>query len=239
MPAPNRILRDLICNLSEENYDETFAKYRLWLDIGITHGYLNDKDQVANDIGRILQSNLLRPDNGELIHPAIHLYLRFVRDIEADPTMSAQVPKLARSFEAAVDRRFGENLSIADLDDMVEREQHQCGGDVYLLAQERVAFAEQINFVACWANLGYVKKVVIRDHILQSLTSLPKLYDHQADAIIILFKIAGATFGTIADHSVVDRCLELLKNHSSNNTSRSRLVQVRTPHPVKKATELI
>ena len=239
MSTPDKILRGLICSLSEENYDETFAKYRLWLDIGITYGYLNDKDQVANDIREILQSSLLRPEDGDLIHPANHLYLRFVRDIEADPTMSAQVPELARSFEAAVDRCFGENLSIADRDDDVVRHQYRYQSDVERLARERVEFARQINLVACWANLGYVKRVVVWDHILQSLTSLPKLYDHQADAIIILFKIAGGTFGTITDPSVVDCCLELLKNHSSNNASRSRLVQVRTSHAAKKAAELI
>ena len=237
MSTLREVLRGLICSLSEENYNETFAKYRLWLDIGITHDHLNDKDQVADDIGEILQPNLLRPENGDLIHPAIHLYLRFVGDIEADPTISAQVPKLARSFEAAVDRCFVENVSLANYSDYVEKNWYtSC---IEELARRQAGFARQINLVACWANLGYVKRVVIRDHILQSLTSLPKLYDHQADAIIILFKIAGATFGTIADPSMVDRCLELLKNHFSDNPSRSRLVQVRTSHAVNNAIELM
>ena len=113
MSTLRNVLKGLTGNLSEKNYDETFAEYRLWLDIGITHNYLNDEDQVANDVRGIMKSGLLRPGNGDLIDPAIHLYLRFVRDIEADPTMSAQVPKLARSFEAALDRCFEEHLSIA------------------------------------------------------------------------------------------------------------------------------
>jgi hypothetical protein len=238
MSALRAVLQGLACNLSEENYDETFAQYRLWLDIGITHGHLNDQDQVANDVRGIMHSSLLKPDNGDFIHPAVHLYHRFVRDIEVDPTMSAQVPKLARSFEAAVDRCFEQNLSIVGIQDMVEREQYRYSSDIERLGRERVEFARQINLVACWANLGYVKRVVIRDHILQSLTSLPKLYNHQADAIIILFKTAGATFGTFADPSLVDRCLELLKNHYSNNASRSLLVQVRTSHTVRTATVL-
>ena len=36
------------------------------------------------------------------------------------------------------------------------------------------------------------------------------------DALIILFKLAGATFEAYADPSVVDRCFELLKGHRYN-----------------------
>ena len=73
------------------------------------------------------------------------------------------------------------------------------------------------NLIAHWANLGYVEEAVIRNHILQSLISHPKLYDHQADALIILFKLAGTTFEAYADPSVVDRCFELLKGHKYYN----------------------
>ena len=235
MSTLRNVLKGLTGNLSEKNYDETFAEYRLWFDIGTTHNYLNDEGQVANDIRGIIKSNLLRPDNGDLIHPAIHLYLRFVRDIGADPTMSAQVPKLSRSFESAVDWCFEEHLFIAAYSDEIDTWDYNCRypPDLAGFSQRKVVFLEQINLIACWANLGYVKRPVIRDHILQSLVSRPKSYDYQADAIIILFKVAGATFGTFADPPVVDRCLELLKNHYSNNASRSLLVQVRTPHTVK------
>ena len=234
MSTLRNVLKGLTGNLSEKNYDETFAEYRLWFDIGTAHNYLNDENQVANDVRGIIQSNLLRPDNGDLIHPAIHLYLRFVGDIEVDPTMSAQMPKLTRSFEAAVDRCFEEHLSMAAYSDYIDSQPPKYqGNNLAELTQRKVTFFEEINLIACWANLGYVKRAVIRDHILQSLVSRPKLYDHQADAIIILFKVAGATFGTFADPSVVDRCLEVLKNHYSNNASRSLLVQVRIPHMVK------
>ena len=43
------------------------------------------------------------------------------------------------------------------------------------------------------------------------------MYDHQADALIILFKLAGATFEAYADPSVVDRCFELLQGHKYHN----------------------
>ena len=55
-------------------------------------------------------------------------------------------------------------------------------------------FALDSNLIAQWANLGYVEETAIRNRILQSLISFRKLYDHQADAMIVLFKIAGATF---------------------------------------------
>ena len=67
---------------------------------------------------------------------------------------------------------------------------------------------------------------MIRNRILQSLISFPKLYDHQANAMIILFKIAGATFEAYAGLSVVDRCFERLKNHYSPDSVKGRLVQV-------------
>ena len=51
-----------------------------------------------------------------------------------------------------------------------------------------------INLIACWANLGFVEESVIHNHLLQSLISHPKLYNHQAYALIILFRLAGATF---------------------------------------------
>ena len=38
------------------------------------------------------------------------------------------------------------------------------------------------------------------------------MYEHHVNALTILFKIAGATFGAYVDPAVVDRCFELLKN---------------------------
>ena len=69
----------------------------------------------------------------------------------------------------------------------------------------------------------------------QSLISQPALWDHQADALIILFKLAGATFEAYADPSVVDRCFELLKGKYQSGDGyhgprvKRGLIQVRTP----------
>ena len=88
-------------------------------------------------------------------------------------------------------------------------------------------FYAEANLVAHCINSGYVEEAVIHNHILQSLISHPKLHDHQADALIILFKLAGATFEAYVDPSVVDRCFELIKGHYSPDSARGRLVRVR------------
>ena len=69
---------------------------------------------------------------------------------------------------------------------------------------------------------------MIRDYILQSLISRTKLHDHRADALALLFKITGATFGAFVDPTVVDSCFQLLKNHDNNDKSgwRPELMQV-------------
>jgi hypothetical protein len=82
-------------------------------------------------------------------------------------------------------------------------------------------FYADANLIAHWANLGLVEENAIRNHILQSLISHPKLYIHQANALVILFKVAGATFEAYADPSVVDRCFELLKDHYRRGSTRS------------------
>ena len=94
------------------------------------------------------------------------------------------------------------------------------------------SFLTDVNLIAHWANLGYdVEEEVIRDQILQSLVSRPILHDHQVDALIILFKLAGATFGAYTDPSVVGCCFELLKGLCNRtwNLMKQELIQVRTP----------
>ena len=54
-----------------------------------------------------------------------------------------------------------------------------------------------------------------------------KLYTHQADGLLILFKLAGATFEKYGDPSNVDHCFELLGGHYKNNIVKEPLVQMR------------
>ena len=89
-------------------------------------------------------------------------------------------------------------------------------------------FCTDANFLAHFVNMGYVKEAVICDHILQSLISHPEgLASHQADALVILFKLGGATFEKYVDPSVVDRCFELLKYRYADHPARNQLAQVR------------
>jgi hypothetical protein len=140
------------------------------------------------------------------------LFSRFIGDIQADGTIPEQVSGLKRSCAAEVDAFFEESLYKPQVSH-----------------RDLLHFLARTNRVASWANLGYVEEVVIRDRILQSLSSFPKLHDHQADALIILFRLAGSTFEAYVDPSVVDRSFELLKNRYYQG-ARGKLVLV-SMHP--------
>jgi len=201
--------------LSNQNYEQSFAFYRLWLDIQRTYPK-TPSDPTLDRIWNRIATILIVPVNGKLIHPNIHLVLRFVGDLESDhvlaPHTSGPQSRLcARSLQGF----FSDNMSIAWYN---EHDSGCCpAGNFYAEA----------NLVAHCINSGYVEEAVIRNHILQSLISHQKLHDHQADALIILFKLAGATCEAYADPSVVDRCFELIKGHYSLDSVRGRLVQVR------------
>ena len=213
-----RTLRDLAEKLSEENYDYSFAQYRFWLEIGSTHGRLTVQDQVDGDTWQIVRSGTSK----ELINPAARLFVRFVGDIEADQTAPGSALSLhMRYCASALDRFFEENLDL-----------------VRSWNRNPTSFLTDVNLIAHWVNIGYVEEAVIHNHILQSLTSHPKLYDHQADALIILFKLAGATFEVLADPSAVDRSFELLKGHYSHDSVKGKLAQVRAPRTGKAAIGL-
>ena len=245
-------LRSVIHQLSDDNYTHSLAFCRLWFDIGQTH------DQTASDrifdailLNRGTGSSVIDPSKGKLIHSTAHLIVRFASDIESDHLLSPHNSRLQSRLCARTLREF--------FDSNVEA----CDGDGI-----RGNICVDANLIAHWANLGYVEEAVIRNHILQSLISHPKLYDHQADALIILFKLAGATFEAYADPSVIDRCFELLKDHKYHNQNlinynnghpsyrqdlnyvgmlnrgnsydlmKKELVQVRAPRRVKGAIEL-
>ena len=202
-------LRDLIEKLTEKNYDESFTQYCFWLGIGSAHGHITSNDQVNGDISRIALPGALK--NSELIHPTTHFLVRFIRDIEADQRFYRYTSRLHQERCASGLYRFFEsNLSLARSSSY---------------GNTSNAFLTDVNLIAHWANLGCVEEEIIRDRILQSLISHPKLYEHQADALIVLFKLAGATFGAYADPPVVDRCIELLRSNCRDSV-KVRLTQV-------------
>lgn len=156
-------LCDLAKGLSEDNYDRSLAQYRFWLDIGVAYGHIN-RGQVNNDARQMIMSepDYSRNDDVRLIHPTAHLFFRFTRDME-DHLISWSASEFHRgNCAGSVASCFEENLALMK---RVEGRQLR-------------SFLTQMNFIASWANLGFVEEAVIRNHILQSLISQPKLYDH-------------------------------------------------------------
>ena len=240
----DQTLGSVVANLSDENYAQSLTFYRFWLGIGQTYHQV-PPDQIYNAIWNNRGTGSIDPGQGKLIHSTAHLIVRFASDAESDDHLLAPHTSglQSRLSTSALKEFFSSNLRIIG-----------GGGTVN-------EFYATANLIAHWVNLGYMEEAAIRNHILQSLISHPNLYDHQADALIILFKLAGATFEAYADPSVVDRCFELLKDHKYYNEYHVRyniggycitsdrgadlrsgndydqmkkgLVQVRAPRPVK------
>ena len=208
------VLDIFISGISEQNYDRTFAYLRFWLEITQTYSQ-KYPDQIFDTLFRNRRTQGIHPESGKLIHSTAHLIVRFAGDAESDNTLAPYAIGLQNRLCARILQEIlWDSMTIVRFVDM------------------NLGFSDEFfagaNFIARWANLGYIEESAIRHHILQSLISHPeKLYDHQADALIVLFKLAGATFERYVDPSVVDRCLELLKGHYINNPAKNQLVQVR------------
>ena len=220
----------VVGELSDNNYAQSLDFYCFWLETGRTYVQI-PSDQIYDSIWNNRVSSSIDPTYGRLIHSSAHLMPRFASDVESNHILAPYNSELQnRLCTRSLREFFSNNLMVARYSEPVR--------DFYADA----------NLIAHWANLGYVEEAAIRNHILQSLIAHPKLYDHQADALVILFKLAGPTFEAYADPSVVDRCFELLKGHSYNppylvyrHTSqqdyirvRGELVQVRIPEWVVK-----
>ena len=187
-----------VAELSDQNYAHSLAFYRLWFDIGQTYPQI-PSDQISDTIWNNRRAGSINNEHGQLIHQTAHLITRLASDRESDLLLSPHTPGLQNRLSArSLGEFFSNNLVVV---------RGECGSPLY-------NFYTDANLIAHWANLGYVEEAAIRNHVLQSLISHSKLYDHQADALIVLFKLAGATFGAYADPQVVDRCFELLKGHS-------------------------
>jgi len=208
---------------SDKNYEQSFNFYRFWFDIGQNYDQI-PSDQIFDAIwSRRMAGLKIDRDRGKLTHSAAHLLLRFASDVESDHILSPDNSGLQdRLCKSSLLEFFRINLEIVPRTKLDYRYEHPWD-----------TFYADASLVAYWANLGYVEETSIRDHILQSLISHPKLYDHQANALIILFKLAGATFEAFADPSVVDRCFELLKGSYGRDTPKWESVEVRALRTVK------
>jgi hypothetical protein len=195
-----KVLGQTVDEISDQNYERSLAFYRLWFDMGQTCHQL-PSNLTLDTISDNRATDLIKPKRGKLIHPTAHLIVRFASDAESDHILAPHNSGLqSRLCTRILQEFFSDNLEAI-------RYKASCweGGT-------EGSFYAGVNLIAHWANLGYVEEAAIRNHIFQSLISRPKLQDHQADAFMILFKLAGATFGAYADPSVVDRCFELLED---------------------------
>ena len=229
--------------LSDQNYEHSLAFYRLWFEIGQTYFQI-PSDQIFDAIWNNCAAepiSIKNPweesrstrdayilDPKTLIRPTARLVLRFASDAESDRILAPHSSRLQhRLCTRALREFFDGNLVITTYKQRYakNRVMHDINAPYW--------FCVYTNLVAQWANLGYVEEPAIRNHILQSLISHPTLYDHQADALAILFKLAGATFEAYADPSVVDRCFELLKDYNklltgtkNRDSTERKLIQV-------------
>ena len=181
-------------DLSNQNYAESFDFYRFWFDIGHTY-HQTPSDRIFDTIWKYKSKGaMIYLSNGWLIHSAADLVLRFASDAESDHILAPHSSRLqSRLSTRALHQFFADNIGAV----------RGRGYPDYTV----------VDLIAHWANLGHIEETAIHSHILQSLISHQTLYDHQAYALIILFKLAGATFEAYVDTSVVDRCFELLKGH--------------------------
>ena len=196
MEELQRALGPVVGQLSDQNYAHSTTFYHLWFDIGQTYPQ-TPSDQISDTIWNSRGTGSININFGPFFHSTAHLITRFASDAESNHLLAPHNSGLQS------------RLSMRTLHEFFKNNLRFVRGFTGI-----VDFYTDANLIAHWANLGYVEEAAIHNHILQSLISHPKLYTHQADALVILFKLAGATFEAYADPSVVDRCFELLKGHS-------------------------
>jgi len=201
MDEIDKALDLVVEKLTDKNYEQSLAFYRFWFGVGQMYHRISP-DQIfdvtwANRRMGSMELDLRR--SGKLIHSGVRLILRFASDAELDHHLAPYSVGLQSRLCARTLQDFFSNNLKAVRD-----------GKVWSLYAD---LCTDVNLIAHWANLGYLEEVAIHNQILQSLISHPTLHDHQAYALIILFKLAGATFEAYADPPVVDHCFELLKNH--------------------------
>ena len=188
--------------VSGRDYDKSFNFFRCWFDIGQTR-YQIPPDLILQAIAPSRPNSPIDPGRGELVPPYAQSILRFASDVESDPVLAPYNSGFQSRLCALIQEEFyADNLMLASSERSLRASY----------------FYAETHLLAHWANLGYVEEHAIRNHILQSLIFHPTLYDHQACALFILFKIAGATFAAYTDPAVFDQCLELIRGHFNRDS---------------------
>ena len=211
-----------VSGLSDEHYEQSMDHFRLWFKIGQKYSQ-NPSGLISDAIYEHRMKGQWNNGGSWLKGYSIgHLIPRFVDDVESDPIFAPYSTGLRSRFCTRIVQEFFD----------INTEAMDTGNN-----WAPVEFYVAVNLIAHCTNLGYLEEDLIRDYILQSLIYHPKLHDHQADALAILFKIAGATFGAYGHPAVVSRCFELLSSHSYLSVTRggrSELIQVSTFYAQKR-----
>jgi hypothetical protein len=205
-------LGSVVSKLSDQTYEQSLVEFRFLFEIGQTYS------QIPSDliIDTIWIHRVTSPSPGGFIYPAAHLILRLASDAESDNILGPHSAGLQSRLHAKILQEFFDNqLGIMH------------GGSIGW-----PNLWMDVNLIAHCANLGYIGEATIRNHILQLFISHPHQQGYQAQALIILFQLAGATFEAYVDPSVVDRCFELLKGSDPGCVGTER-VRVRTSYTVK------
>ena len=222
-----RALRSVVGKITDRDYKQSLACFRFWSNIGQTYcqfphhprgpGYPKAlSDHILDAIWHNVTATSIDPGCGKLVHPTAHLILRLARDVESDHLLAPHVDGLqARLRTRILLLFFGNNLTLIQGEDDDPNDPKD--------------FCAATNLIAHCVNLGHMEEDAIRDHILQSLITHPNLYNHQADGLIILFKLAGSAFEKYADPSVVNRCFKLLKDYDCRDSTKMELIEVRIP----------
>lgn len=201
-------LGSLVYALTDENYDESLNRYRFLFQLGKTYSLI-PSNLVFDTIWKYKDNISCRDD---FTYPTSSLILRFANDAESDDCLASYSAGLRSRFCASILREFFD-FCMRDI-------KHDRYADASALVDA--------NLIAHGVNLGYIEESTIRDHILQSLIPYPgaRLSGAQTEALLVLFTIAGATFTTYVDHTVVDRCFGLFKECPDPSRNRGPLIQV-------------
>ena len=200
-------LNKKIAELSDKNYDQTLAFFRLWFEIGQTQSKI-PPDAVLCALRTYRSPN---STDHNLTDQTAYLVLRFASDAESDHILAPHSVELqSRLCAESLRLFFDTDLGVAYNQGPWDR-----------------SYNTHVNLLAHYINLGYVGETAVRDHILQSLISHSTLRDHHTYALVVLFKIAGATLAAYADPTVINRCFGLLK--ASCGWPKQGTIQVNTP----------
>ena len=199
-----KALDSTIGSLSDERYEQSMDFFRLWFRIGQNYSQNplgetpgpqvlattpkkkkkkknspNPPDPILDTIYGCRMAGSWNDDHWLGGYSIGHLIPRFVEDVESDPAFAPYNTGLRSRFCTRIVQEFFDgNLEAASAGE----------------SPAPIEFYVDVNLIAHCANLGYLEEDLIRDYILQSLIHHPKMHDHQAGALAILFKIAGATF---------------------------------------------